>query len=179
MSDSGRIWLISGVPGAGKTTVAQAICARFPRAVHVPVDDLRDFVVSGFASPLEVAATPEMRLQFRLARRSAALMAALYADEGFVVVIDDVVHPEHVDESYVTHLTRHRLRRVALVPSLEVALERNRKRTTKWFAPEVLEGTIRDLHPTLFKDLTGWIVIDNSELSAQETADRILGAERD
>jgi chloramphenicol 3-O-phosphotransferase len=174
MSEHGRIWLLSGVPGAGKTTVARAICARFPRGLHIPVDDLREFVVSGHASPIG-AATPEVREQFQLARRTAATMAALYAERRFAVVIDDVVHPSMVLEHYERYLEGHPLEKVALVPSCDVALRRNLERTNKSFDTKILEATIRDLHATLFDDLTGWLALDNSTLSLEQTVDHILG----
>jgi chloramphenicol 3-O-phosphotransferase len=103
-------------------------------------------------------------------------MAALYADHGFNVVIDDVVHPPHVLEHYERYLGKHQLKRVALVPSLDVALKRNLERTNKSFDTKALEATIRDMHPTLFGDLAGWLVVDNSALSVEQTVDRILGA---
>jgi 2-phosphoglycerate kinase len=67
------IWLISGAPGAGTRTLSDALCRGFQLAVHIRVDDIRDWVRSGFASP--VAWTAEMTRQFVLARRGAAKIA--------------------------------------------------------------------------------------------------------
>ncbi len=171
---AGSVWLISGTPGAGKTSVARALCERFPRAMHIPVDDLRGLVVSGRADPL-IPWTAETERQFRISWEAAGRMAARYADEGFVVAIDDVV-PARAVAILERSVGDRVLRKVLLAPSLEVALQRNSHGRGKVFDTDVLVPTIRDLHATLVPDRSPWLVIDSSNMSVTETVDAILAA---
>src|SRR2546430_260477 len=169
------IWLISAAPGAGKTTVSVALCRRFPLAVHIPVDDIRDWVRSGFSSPLEW--TAETDRQFALARRAAARVAADYAEAGFVAVLDDVVRESHLDQ-YTVHLGNAPIRKVLLNPSLETVLARNTAQGRKPFDASVLEAACRGLHPLLIAENTteqGWLVVDSTTLDIDETVDAIIG----
>lgn len=162
---------LTGAPGAGKTTVAEALASRVPAGVHVPVDFFRKMVRAGYASPHHWSA--EVERQYDLARRAAAATALTYATAGFVVVIDDIA-PVGVVPIWRELLPGVELRFVLLDPGLDVALERNRARAV-W---TVDEGVLRDLHQLLSAARSDhdWIVIDNTDLAPAAAADRILAA---
>ncbi len=172
---AGPIFLITGAPGAGKSATAAALMRRFPFGLHIPVDDLREWVVSGIAHPVPEY-TVETARQFRLARAAAAQIAALYADAGFAVAIDDVVH-EPDAEYYLAALAPRTVHKILLQPSLEVALARNIGRTNKDFDTSILTEAVRGNHRTLAEQNRpegGWLVVDNSALGLDQTVDAIL-----
>ena len=53
------IFLLSGTPGAGKSSVATALMQHFEFGLHIPVDDLREWVVSGLADPVPIGRTKQ------------------------------------------------------------------------------------------------------------------------
>ena len=173
---SSPVFLITGAPGSGKSTVAAALVRRFPIGLHIPVDDLREWVVSGIAHPVP-AWTNETTRQFRLARQAAAQVAALYAAAGFAVAIDDVLFLGEAEAIFVASLAGFEVYKVILQPALDVALARNAERTNKNFDTSVLTEVTRSVHRALAgQDFagSGWIVIDSSRLSVEDTVDEIL-----
>ncbi len=168
------IFLISGTPGSGKSSVSRALMERFDRGVHLPVDELREMVVSGIAHPVPQW-TEETGRQFKLARGNAAQMALNYANAGFAVAIDDVFSTQDFQADYAPWFADNRPKRVLLLPRLEVALRRNAERTYKDFHPEILEDVIRYLHAEFTAmDGNDWLIVDSSELKVAETVDLIL-----
>ncbi|ALW88700.1 AAA family ATPase [Deinococcus actinosclerus] len=174
-SGRGVIWVLSGSPGAGKSSVSRSLLARFPFGLHLPIDDLRELVVSGLAHPA-LDHPPEAARQFALARTAAAQTARLYAQEGFAVAIDDVLWPADL-----TFMARHwaglDVRPVRLFTTLEVAHERNRTRTNKTYDTSVLVPLIDGLYPQMPPEIyreAGWAVVDSSTLTLEATVDALL-----
>jgi chloramphenicol 3-O-phosphotransferase len=172
------IFIISGTPGAGKSAVAVALLRRFDYGLHLPVDDLREMVVSGVAHPVPEW-TDETARQFRLARRSAAATAGLYAAEGFAVAIDDVLEPAEAHALLVEPLAAFAVRKVFLRPSLEATLRRSATRTNKHFDADILTDVIGRLYQSADLDAFaahGWQIVDSTALTIEETVDAILAA---
>ena len=114
---TGPIFMLSGSPGSGKSSAARALAMRYPFGMHIPLDDLREWVVSGVAHPVPTW-TDETTRQFHLARSGAGRLARLYAEAGFAVVLDDVIFPPDFEKSIAPQLAGLAVVRVLLLLKL-------------------------------------------------------------
>jgi chloramphenicol 3-O-phosphotransferase len=82
------IVIVSGCPGAGKSTLARQLAQAEPRGLHLDSDFFYGFP----AHPLDPA-TPEAHAQNTVTMRALARAARAYAEGGYQVFWDGVVGP--------------------------------------------------------------------------------------
>jgi adenylylsulfate kinase-like enzyme len=161
--------IVSGVPGAGKTTVARLLAERFERAAHLEGDLVSfGFIVSGLVPP-QGPPIDEADRQLELRRRNVCLLADSFANAGFVPIIDDVVVSPAVLDLFVRRLRTRPLHLVQLAPTLDVIRQRDAGRHKQVF--DMWCHLHDDLHERMPR-IGLWL--DSSDLTAEATVDAIV-----
>lgn len=170
--DHGRsCLLITGAPGAGKSTVSRLVARTLSRAALIDGDDVNRLIVSGRVWSLGEPADEAAR-QVRLCNQNLCELAANFADAGFTPVIDWIIPDREQLDQYREALGPRRLLVVVLAPSIDVCRYRNTIRDPEdqffFDGYEALASTMRSGFGTV-----GWW-LDTSDLSPEETARRIV-----
>ena len=166
-----NIIFITGMAGAGKSTVGRLVARHFPKCLFIQVDELREKMVKGYARPESGVFTEDVMQQFQMARSTAIYMARLYANQGVDVVIDDVCAPPNFVEQYAALFEIPQAQRVLLYPKASIVIERITQRGGPLeHIPYV--PVIYNYLDAMSKD--GWIVLDSSEWTVEQTVKELL-----
>ncbi|MCX4777164.1 AAA family ATPase [Streptomyces sp. NBC_01264] len=162
--------LLIGPAGAGKTTVARHWAGTRPvPTAHISLDDVREWVCSGFADP-QAGWNDHSEAQYRLARRTCGFAARNFLANGISCILDDAVFPDRPVVG-LGGWKRHvgpALLPVVLLPGLEIVLERNAARSGN---RRLSDEEVARIHGRM----AGWYgsglpIIDNSHLDVEGTA---------
>ena len=123
----GSVVVITGIMGSGKSTVAQLLAERLPRAAHVRGDAFRRMIVSGRAEMVP-SADAEALAQLQLRYDLAARVADGYAEAGFTAVYQDIVLGEDLGRIGDRIRTRP-LFVIVLAPAPEIVSRRAESRS--------------------------------------------------
>ena len=169
-----QIILLSGPPGAGKSSVAEALCERYDRMLLIEVDDIRHMVRAGYRHPW--VDDQQTREQLQLAIRNASAIALQSAATRYSAVITDVITAEAVawyrDALASTSVS---IELVTLLPSLEETISRDVDRDGS------MAGRASTLHAQLAAEINagsipGAVLDTTAHANARASADAVQDA---
>lgn len=162
-----NIYLISGPPGAGKSTLASELSNSLPKSIHIECDKIYNMVKGSFVKPWQDGARSLLEIMYD----AFVAMASVYVKAGFVVVSDYVWNLDEIENIKKKFPNSFSIEFCFLLPSLEVNLRRDanreyvigRDRVEKYHL-EFIE--IKKSHSKYF--------FDNSEISTQKIANKLM-----
>jgi predicted kinase len=163
--------IISGMPGAGKTTISALAARLVPKAAQIKGDDVNQMILSGAVWFMGEPRDEALR-QYELCKRNMCALADNFVDFGFTVFMDTVVQDRAMLDFLLALLSPRPTRLIVLAPGIDACKHRNATRhPDEQFAfdrYEVLEADMkRDL-----SDIAWWF--DTSALTPEATAEQLV-----
>jgi predicted kinase len=163
--------LVTGMPGAGKTTVTSLAAGLLPRAAKVAGDDVNAMIGSGYVWFMG-GPTEEALRQDELCNRNMCSLANNFIDFGFTVLMDTVLADRSELDFFIALLSPRPVRLVVLDPGIEMCKNRNAGRDPEdQFEFDGYERLGADMHRE-FGDIGWWL--DTSALTADDTAEILV-----
>ncbi len=161
------VCLITGPPGAGKSTICEKLCEKFSKAVRIDVDYLRHMIRNGYVAPFPK--TKESDKQISLATENACILANNFLKSEFNVFIDDVVVSKEKLDTYYKLINN--LIVFVLFPKESILVKRDKSRGENAMNERALE-----LHKEFNKIINDrkWHILDSSNHDIEQTLEEII-----
>ena len=133
-----ELLIITGPPGAGKSTVARLVADRFEPSALVQGDAFFAFVARGYIDPW----LAESHEQNTVVTEASARATSVFATGGFTTIFDGMVGPWFLP-TFLEHAEVESVHYAVLLPSVETCVARVLARTDHGFREEAVT---RDMH---------------------------------
>jgi predicted kinase len=160
----GRLLIVCGAPGSGKTTIARAIAGLDPKAVHIQTDDFRGMVTEPDFSPEES----------EFVYQAAVAAAACALDAGRLTILDGTFNSRRRRERTMEALSGKctAVDVVVVTCDLRTALARNASRGGRARVPE---DRLADIY-SKFEAPEGGVTVDTTSGPPQAAAEEVFRA---
>ncbi len=166
MKTKGHILILTGSPGAGKTTVAKRLAlALGVSAVHLHTDDFWHFIKNGAIAPY----LPEADAQNKIVMKVIATAAEEYAIGSYFVIVDGIIGPWFLDYFFGISAP---VSYIVLQPDIDSAIARCRHRGGEELTDA---NVVRDLH-TQLSNLGKYqkFALKTSQMSSDEVLNTVM-----
>jgi adenylate kinase family enzyme len=163
-----KIIILTGPPGAGKTTIGKILAEKVKNSAVVSTDTLRYFLKNGKADKGD----KDWERQLSLGAENACILAKNFFKNGFNVFLDDVICDKERMKIYHKKLGKLKPAYVLLLPSKEITAKRDLERG-EWAMKERAMH-LHDRFSEFIKKEKRFFIIDSSKHTAEDTAEEIL-----
>jgi len=163
------VCIITGPPGAGKSTISESLAGDIKKSVYLEVDSLREMIKNGYVGPAEY--TSESKKQLALGAKNTLDLTINFLREGFNVFIEDILENKSQMRNYINRLKNYKFHIFLLLPNKSILAKRDRKRERE----KVVGKRALELHDIFTRKSSekGWVILDTSTHSIKQTKKEI------